>query len=111
MADTIPPDNRAAGQTGHISDHNDIADVLTAFQAQLNALPGIVMGSANLVAGSVTVPATSITTGSQVYLTRISAGGTLGQLSAPMTPGVGFTIVSASSTETSQIGYLIVTFP
>ena len=32
-ADLIPPDNRAAGQTGHIADHNDIADVLTALSA------------------------------------------------------------------------------
>lgn len=38
MAAVVPPDNRAFGQTGHIGDHNNIADMLTALQAQIAGL-------------------------------------------------------------------------
>lgn len=105
---TIPPDTRAALQTGHISDHNNIADVLTAFQNQLTALPGFAFGTANLTAGTVTVNNSQVQATSIIYLSRQAPAGTLGHLSAPtITPGVSFVINSSSATETSAIGYLI----
>ena len=33
-----PPDTRAAGQSGHIADHNTIADALTALDNAVGAL-------------------------------------------------------------------------
>ena len=109
MADVIPPDTRAAGQSGHIGDHNDIADVLTAMQAQLNGLPASwAWGTATLAAGTATVSSGIVLSTSKVFLTRMAPGGTLGSLSIPtITPGVSFVINSASATETSVVAYLI----
>ena len=105
---TIPPDTRAALQTGHIGDHNNIADVLTAFQNQLTALPGFAFGTANLTAGTVTINNSQVQAASIVFLGRMAPAGTLGHLSVPtITPGVSFVVQSSSATETSQIGYLI----
>ena len=51
----IPPDNRTTGDTGHITDHNNTADMLTALvAADTLALPkagGTVSGNLT-VAGS-----------------------------------------------------------
>jgi hypothetical protein len=38
----IPPDNRAPGQAGHLEDHNDIADMLTALSQQVGQLASAV---------------------------------------------------------------------
>jgi hypothetical protein len=40
VADTVPPDNRTAGDAGHIDDHNNIADVLTSLSEAVSLLPG-----------------------------------------------------------------------
>jgi hypothetical protein len=42
----IPPDNRAPGDSGHITDHHDIADELTAITAGAVALAGDLTGTA-----------------------------------------------------------------
>lgn len=109
MTNTIPPDNRAAGQAGHIQDHNNISDVLTAMQAQLGSLPASwAWGAATLVAGTVTVSSGIVLSTSKIFLTRMAPGGTLGSLSIPtITSGVSFVINSASVSETSVIAYLI----
>lgn len=110
MTAIIPPDNRAAGQTGHLGDHNNISDVLTAMASILAAYPSLAMGTANLAGGTVTVPSGIVTASSVIFHARQSPGGTLGQLSVTaIIPGVSFTITSTSGSETSQVGYLIAT--
>jgi hypothetical protein len=109
VSDTIPPDNRAAGQSGHIGDHNDIADVLTAMQSQLNTLPASwAWGLATLVAGTVTVSSGIVLSGSKILTGRMTPGGTLGHLAVPtITPGTSFVVTSSSGSDTSVIAYLI----
>jgi hypothetical protein len=109
VANVIPPDNRAAGQTGHIQDHNNIADVLTALSATLGALPFLQWGTATLTGGTVTVPNTTAVTGCLIYLSRATAGGTTGTLTWSINSGVSFTIVSSSPTDTSTIAWLLLT--
>src|ERR1035441_8890782 len=42
----MPPDNRAPGDSGHVADHNEIADELTALAAGAVALAGDLTGTA-----------------------------------------------------------------
>lgn len=105
---TIPPDNAAPGQTGHVAAHNDISDVLTALTAQLGDLPSMQWGKATLVAGSVNVSAPSVTAGSVVLVSRMSPAGTPGHLSVPvLNTGSGFTVASSSGTDISVVGWLV----
>ena len=109
MANVIPPDNRAGGQTGHIADHNNIADVLTAMQTQLGALPTFQTGTATLVAGTVTVPNTSVQAGWFIHLSRmLPFSGTAGVLAWSINPGVSFTITSTLNTDTGTIAWMLV---
>lgn len=109
MAQVIPPDTRAAGQSGHIGDHNNIADMLTLFQNELAAIPTIIQfGSATLVAGTVTVPNGSVFTGCIVILSRQTIGGTAGNLTWTITPSTSFTISSSSGTDTSVVAWLLI---
>ena len=105
---TIPPDNAAPGQTGHVGAHNDISDVLTAHAAQLDALPSMQWGVATLVAGSVSVSASSVAAGSSVLVSRMTPAGTLGFLSVPVrNTGSGFTIASSSNADVSTVAWLV----
>ncbi|CAM6003641.1 unnamed protein product [Sphagnum balticum] len=63
----------------------------------------LLTGTATLVAGTVAVANTSITSGSWVKASTVSAGGTPGSLSPVMTSGTGFAINSTSSTDTSEV--------
>jgi hypothetical protein len=105
---TIPPDNVAAGQAGHLSAHDNIADVLTAHGAQLAGIPAIRYGTATLASGTVTVSDSAITSSSVVHISRLSPSGTLGNLSvSAVNPGSGFTITSSSGSENSSVAYLV----
>ena len=103
----IPPDTRAAGQTGHIADHNAISDVLTAQGAQLAAMPGLTYGQVTLVAGTAAVADTALTAASLPMHSRLVTAGTPGTISASVTPGVSVTFTSTSATDTSTLVYLI----
>ena len=109
MTNVIPPDTRAAGQAGHIADHNNIADVLTGMQTQLGSQPASwAWGTATLAAGTVTVSSGIVLATSKILHSRMTPGGTLGSLSIPtITPGVSFVINSSSAGETSVVAYLI----
>lgn len=107
MANVIPPDTRAQGQIGHLGDHNNIADVLSAHQTQLQALPAFTFGQATLVAGTVTINDVNLTANSLPLHSRITSGGTTGTITAVILPGVSITFTSTSATETSTIAYLI----
>jgi len=108
VTNTIPPDNAAAGQTGHVEAHNNISDVLTAMAGQLNDLPSMQWGKSTLVAGSVNVSASSVTAGSVILVSRMSPAGTPGFLSVPvLNAGSGFTIASSSGADISVVGWLV----
>ena len=65
------------------------------------------IGNATLVGGTVVVPNTSMITNSVIVYSRKTIGGTTGDLSYTINPGVGFTFNSTSATETSLISYFI----
>jgi hypothetical protein len=109
MTTPIPPDTVAAGQTGHLSAHNAISDVLTQHQAQLSSIPSLKQGTAVLVAGTVNVSLASTGVSTVVLVSRLVPGGALGSLSVPVvTVGSGFTISSSSSSETSSVAWLAI---
>lgn len=62
-------------------------------------------GTRSLAAGTVTVSDASVTTYTNVLLTRKAASGTIGDLTYTVNPGVGFTINSSSATDASRVIY------
>lgn len=64
-------------------------------------------GTATLVAGTVTVSNTSVTANSRIFISRSTAGGTLGHLSYTKIAATSFTVTSTSATETSSFDYAI----
>jgi hypothetical protein len=65
-------------------------------------------GEVTLVAGSVTVSNTSVTSNSRIFLTSQTDGGTPGFLRVTnRTPGTSFVITSSSGTDTSTVAYEI----
>ncbi|MCW2930000.1 MAG: hypothetical protein JWM19_962 [Actinomycetia bacterium] len=64
-----PPDTRAAGQPGHIADHNTLSDAVTALESAVGALQGAAAApgalypasSQALAAGAVITPVTAST--------------------------------------------------
>lgn len=69
------------------------------------------MGTATLVGGTVTVSTTAVATGSTIFLTCNTPGGTQGFLSAPaasIVNATSFVINSSSGTDTSTVNWLIV---
>lgn len=68
-----------------------------------------VMGQANLVAGTVTVPNTRITATSRIFLTIQTPGGSPGAVYiSARSAGVSFDITSTDAGDTSVVGWLIV---
>jgi len=71
-----------------------------------NAKQGL---SAAMTAGSITISTTAVTTNSRIHLTINVPGGTVGSVYvSSKTAGTGFTITSTSSTDTSQVAWMIV---
>lgn len=62
-------------------------------------------GTATLVAGTITVANTSVTSNTVINASRRTSGGTIGLLSYSVTPGTSFTISSASASDTSTVTY------
>lgn len=75
---------------------------------QLKSGTGARAGNATLVAGTVTVTNTTVTANTIVYLTRKTAGGTIGNLSYTLSAGASFTINSDSASDTSVISYILI---
>lgn len=66
------------------------------------------MGTATLVAGTVTVNTTAVTANSRIFLTSQTDGGTPGfQRITARTAGTSFTITSSSATDTSTIAWIL----
>jgi hypothetical protein len=72
--------------------------------------PMVTSGTATLVAGSVTIANTAITTSSIIRTFSISKGGTVGALSVVLTAATSFQIVSTSATDTSKVYYEVVSY-
>jgi hypothetical protein len=70
----------------------------------------VTSGTATLVAGSVTIANTAITTSSIIRTFSISKGGTVGALSVVLTAATSFQIVSTSATDTSVVYYEVVSY-
>jgi len=105
---TVPPDTAAAGQTGHVQAHNQISDALTWLVSQAEGIPAMAWGKSSLTAGSVSVSLPAVDSGSVILVSRMTPSGTIGHLSVPtVTPGTGFTITSASATDASLVGWLV----
>lgn len=67
------------------------------------------VGTATLVAGTVTVNTTAVTSSSKIFVTVVSPSGTQGFLSVPtITDATSFVINSTSATETSTVNWWIV---
>lgn len=67
------------------------------------------LGTATLVAGTVTVSTTAVTSSSKIFLTHGVAGGTVGVISVgTITNGTSFVINSSSASDTSDINWLII---
>lgn len=66
------------------------------------------MGTATLVAGTVTVSNTSVTSSSHIIAYHMTASGTPGWLRVSKVAGTSLTITSSSSSDTSLVGYRIV---
>jgi hypothetical protein len=71
------------------------------------ALVPIASGQVTLVGGTASVAIPTAGTSSRPYLNRLTAGGTVGHLSASCVTGT-LTITSTSATETSVITYFVV---
>lgn len=66
------------------------------------------MGSAVLVAGTVTVNTTAVTANSRIMLTGQNSSGAHGELSvSARVVGTSFTITSSSGTDTRTVGWII----
>jgi hypothetical protein len=67
------------------------------------------MGTATLVAGTVTVSTTRVTANSRIFLTAQNTGGTPGALRvSARTAGTSFTVTSTSGSDTSTVAWMIV---
>lgn len=67
------------------------------------------MGTAVLVAGTVTVSTNQVAANSRIFLTRQVTGGTVGHLTVgTKTAGTSFVINSSSSTDTSTVAWVII---
>jgi hypothetical protein len=108
MTMPVPPDNPAAGQTGHLQAHQQLSDATAQLQQLVDALPPITKGTVTLVNGTATASVAAVTASSVILLSRQSPSGTLGHLSvSTVTPGTSFVITSSSATDNSVIGYAI----
>lgn len=66
------------------------------------------MGTATLVAGTVTVNTTAVTANSRIFLSNNANGGTVGALYvSARTAGTSFVITSTSATDTSTVAWLL----
>ncbi len=64
-------------------------------------------GTATLSGGTIAVADTAITANSIINVQRVTAGGTIGDLTITRSVGVSFTVTSASGTDTSVLAYII----
>lgn len=87
----------------------DAATFVEANELRLvNSGTGAAIGNATLVGGTVDVANTAVTANSYVILSRKTVGGTAGNLTYVLDPGVKFTIGSSSGSDTSVVTWVLV---
>lgn len=96
----------ASGQVG--SADSDIVAGLIGKGLRVAVGTNAKMGTATLVAGTVTIANTSVTANSHIIAYHMTAAGTTGWLRVSKSAGTNLTITSSSSSDTSLIGYRIV---
>lgn len=69
--------------------------------------PSASKGQVTLVAGVATVANLSVLSSTNIFLTVAIPGGTVGFLRTTITPGVGFTINSDDTEDTSVVNWVI----
>lgn len=114
MVAIIPPDTRALGQSGHLADHNNTADVLTLLQSQIAALQLQVNSSPSPQSVFATVPPSgdpSGATDTNAINAALNAAAPLGQsvrlvaspylLNAPILPPPGTALLGSPANQIS----------
>ncbi len=92
----------------HTFNAGDISIALAGKGLRVKTGANARLGSVNLVAGSIAVANTSVTSNTKVFISRENSGGTLGDLSVGLTVGVGFTITSTSPIDVSTINWFLI---
>ena len=94
-SDNITTEKLAIGKNGQFIAPTGTADAI--------------VGTAALVAGTVTVSTTSVSAASKIFVTHATPGGTMGHLSqGTIVAGTSFVINSNSGTDTSTVNWWIV---
>lgn len=100
----IPPDTRAAGQSGHVGDHNAISDGLSALEAAVTALqatgftvPVPVQASAYSAQPGQLIPVSTVSGAVTVTLPPAPAGGT--QIAVVLTAGTHALTIAAGGSD------------
>ncbi|MET9119948.1 hypothetical protein [Streptomyces sp. NPDC004528] len=102
MAVLTQYDGNLTTQNGHMG------PVTAGFGLRVKEGTNAKMGTAVLVAGTVTVSNTSVTANSRIQLTIQVPGGTVGSVYInARTAGASFVIKSTSASDTSTVGYVI----
>jgi hypothetical protein len=109
----------AGGRVPTLPSRNDAGTALVGLQQAARqlwrglprlkeGLSSSVMGRATLVAGTVVVTTSAVTSASEIFLTTQVPGGTAGALRvSARTPGTSFTVQSTSGTDTGTFAWLI----
>jgi hypothetical protein len=103
--------NAALDVTGNanIGTSLSLADANTKLFINAGTPATSIIGTATLVAGTVTVSTTAVTASSLIFVSYFTPGGTQASLSiGTITPGVSFVINSSNVADTSTVNYLIV---
>lgn len=96
--------------TGDIqTDQGSIGTATAGYGLTIKTGTNAKMGTATLVAGTVTIANTSVTSNSHILVYHMTQAGTPGWLRvSAKTAGTSFVITSSSNTDTSLVGYQIV---
>lgn len=68
-------------------------------------------GDATLVGGTITVANTTVTSNTRVFVSRKTAGGTIGSLAYSLIASTSFTITSDNALDTSVVSYFLIEVP
>lgn len=94
----------AAGKLGSDS---DIAVTTAGKGFRVKTGANCRIGTTTLVGGTVTVSNTSVVTGDLIFLSLVTAGGTLGTVTYTISNGASFTLTSSSAIDTSTLNWEI----
>ena len=97
----------ADASTGRVQVNGNIG-IWTGGKINIGTGTNASVGTATLVAGTVTVNTTAIASTSQVFITRKTAGGTIGDITYTQVNGTSITFTSTSASDTSTFNWWII---